>query len=138
MSNFGEKLNAFVLHRHPQGCSSEQIKSLTDQTVGDLPESYLEFMKVAGNGVDGFLQGSDFTIKDLDGVRDAADELLLEAGLNRLPSNAFVFAMHQGYQFYFFQSGVVYYFREGNSCVERRFDSFEDFFDFVVQCIRQR
>ena len=60
------------------------------------------------------MQGSDFTFEDLEGVREAADELLVEAGLEPLPSSAFVFVMHQGYQFYYFQDGAVFYFKEGD------------------------
>ena len=138
MSNFNETLTAFISQRHPQGCSADQIAALAEQTEGHLPSAYLQFMEAAGNGVDDFLRGSDFTIEDLDGVREAADELLVEAELEPLTSNAFVFVMHQGYQFYYFQDGAVYYFKEGESRTEKRFDSFESFFDSVVQNIQQR
>ncbi len=138
MSNFKQKLRAFVKRRHPRGCSADQIAALVEHVDGCLPSSYIQFMEVAGNGVDDFLRGGDFTVEDLDGVREAADELLVEAGLEPLPSSAFVFTMHQGYQFYYFLDGAVYYFKEGQSRTEKRCDSFESFFDAVVQNIRQR
>lgn len=138
MSNFNEKLTAFISQRHPMGCSADQIAALAGQADGHLPSTYLQFMEAAGNGVDDFLRGSDFTVEDLDGVREAADELLVEAGQEPLPSSAFVFVMHQGYQFYYFQDGAVFYFKEGDSRPEKRFDSFESFFDSVVQNIQQR
>lgn len=138
MIQFIEKLKAFTSLRNPQGCSADEVKSLTKQSEAVLPDSYRLFMELAGNGVDDFLRGSDFTIQDLEGVKEAADELLVEAGLDPLPSNAFVFVMHQGYQFYFFQDDAVYYFQEGAKQVEKRFDSFEQFFDFVIQDIDRR
>ncbi len=133
MSSFGDKLKTFVSHRKAHGCSADQIAALTEQTKGHLPSTYLQFMEAAGNGVDDFLRGSDFTFEDLEGVREAAEELLAEAGLEPLSSCAFVFTMHQGYQFYYFQDGAVFYFMEGDYRPEKRFDSFESFFDSVLQ-----
>lgn len=138
MSQFARKLKAFIEKRDPQGCSAEEIASLVAQSEAVLPESYRQFMEVAGNGVADFLQGSDFTLRELDGVREAANELLEAAGLPTLPSDAFVFTMHQGYQFYFFDKGEVFYFREGAKDVEKRFDSFEEFFDYVIDNIEKR
>jgi hypothetical protein len=114
------------------------MAALAERAEGNLPATYVTFMEIAGNGVDDFLRGSDFTVEDLDGAREAADELLVEAGLDPLPSSAFVFVMHQGYQFYYFQDGAVYDFKEGDIHSEKRFDSFESLFDSVVQNILQR
>ena len=132
MSTFKERLETFALRHNALGCSRDEIESLVQQFRGKLPHSYLHFMEVAGNGIDDFLKGSDFTLKDLEGVREAADDLLREAGLEPLSPDAFVFVMHQGYQFYFFHDGCVYYFQEGADHIEKRFDSFEQFFDSVV------
>ena len=101
-----------------------------------LPDSYRHFLLSAGHGIDEFLAGSDFTIDDLKGVREAADELLVEGGLEPLANDAFVFAMHQGYQFYFFANGEVYYYREGMDHIEKRYGSFEEFFDSVVATLK--
>lgn len=137
MSTFLEKLELFTAKRHTSGCSIDEIESLVRQGNVELPVSYRQFMLVAGRGVDDFLQGSDFTFDELDDMREAADELLVESGLNRLTSDSFVFAMHQGYQFYFFQNGKVYYYLEGEDHIERRFASFEEFFDSEISDIEK-
>ncbi len=105
---------------------------MKSQAQANLPDSYLEFMEAAGNGVIDFLTGSDVFFKDLAGMREAASELLQEAGLPPLPQEAFGFSMHQGYQFYFFHKGGVHYFHEGGERTEKGFDSFEQFFEAVA------
>lgn len=132
MSDFQDKLRAFCSRRDARGCSNEDLARLALQCSVPLPETYRQFMQIAGKGVDDFLSGSDFTLEDLDGMRDAANELLAGAGLAPLPPEAFVFTMHQGYQFFFFLNECVYYYVEGASEPEKRFESFEEFFDAIL------
>jgi len=90
----------------PKPCSENEI-SLLEQRIGHpLPKAYREFLLWAGHGAGHLMQGSDFYYDDLDGLREAAVELLQEDNIfQRLPSNAFVFYMHQGYQFAYFLLG---------------------------------
>jgi hypothetical protein len=101
--------------------------------TAELPPSYVEFMLLAGHGVDGYLVGSDFTLGQLEGARGSAEDLLRESGLPPLPSRAFVFSMHQGYQFYYFLDEAVYYYAESRANVEKRFNSFEEFFESATR-----
>ncbi len=135
MTSFSDRLKAFISGRNPHGCSAAEIASLKSRATSTLPDSYLQFMEMAGNGVDDFLTGSDIFLRDLEGMREAAEELLQEAGLPPLPQDAFVFSMHQGYQFYFFHNAGVYYFHEGAKEILKRYDSFDDFFESVVDSI---
>lgn len=138
MTEFNERLRAFVLHRNAKGCSADELESLRSRYGDSLPESYIRFMAVAGNGVEDYLRGSDFVFGELDDIREAADQLLREAGLRPLDASDLVFSMHQGYQFYFLHNGGVYYFIEGAKHIEKRHDSFEQFFDSVVMNIEKR
>jgi hypothetical protein len=138
MTQFNERLKEFTLHRNAKGCSADELASLKDRHGYSLPESYIQFMAAAGNGVEDFLRGSDFRYNQVDDMREAADQLLLEGGLKPLDASDFVFSMHQGYQFYFFHNGGVYYFMEGAENIEKRHDSFEEFFDAVLSDIEKR
>jgi hypothetical protein len=132
MDSFVELLRGFLNGRNPKGCTGQEIADLVAGEMDILPESYRRFLHAAGNGVDDFLPGSDFTVSDLEGSRDAENEILSGSGLPFFPSDAFVFSMHQGYQFYFIHHGSVYYFLDGNEAVEKRFDSFDQFFRSVI------
>ena len=138
MTTFSEKLAAFAATRNAKGCSDKEIESILSGTGDAVPEAYREFLAVAGRGMDEFLVGSDFTVDELDGVREAADELLAESGLQPLQPTAFVFAMHQGYQFYFFLNREVYFYLEEMDHAEKRFASFEEFFDSVVANLKAK
>lgn len=102
-----------------------------------LPASYLHFMAVTGRRLDGFLTGSDFEFDKLAWLREGADELLIESGLPAITPHGFAFAMHQGYQFYYLLEGRVYYYHEGWHHVEERFESFERFFESMVEMERR-
>lgn len=97
-------------------CDEKRIQELVRQ-FGRLPAAYLEFMRYAGNG--SFWVGSDCSFDDLPVLRGYADELLEENAFSkRLPDDAFVFWMHQGYMFCFFclsdgDDPPVYYYSEG-------------------------
>jgi hypothetical protein len=57
-----------------------------------------------GHGAGKFLRGTDAFCGTLFALRQAAEELLEENGINyRLPTNVFVFSMHQGYEFLYFE-----------------------------------
>ncbi len=129
MSAFGQKLERFLLSRNAVGCNPSQVEKLSQQCSEPLPADYLQFLRVGGNGIEGFLTGVDYKYVEIDGMREAADELLVAAGLPPLSKNAFVFMMHQGYQFYFLEGGEVFYYYEGRSEIEKQFSSFEEFFD---------
>jgi hypothetical protein len=104
---------------------------------GDLPSSYVQFLKIAGRGAGRFLQGSDFAFPELLELRSWAEELLVEAGVEfRLRPEDFVFFMHQGYQFWFFRNaeGVpVFGFGEGEPMPRATFSSFPEWLQDAVE-----
>ena len=78
-------------------------------------------------------------LTDLPELRSGAEELLAECGHPfELPKNAFVFAMHQGYQFMYFLVGesddpeVMYYFEYKPAAVLHS----PKFTDLITDCVR--
>ena len=100
-------------------CTEEEVRRLGQQVGLSLPEAYKEFLLWMGHGAGGFLRGSDCFYKQLIPLQRWAVELMEEDGFTApLPADAFVFLMHQGYQFDFFRTGEgddppVYYYFEG-------------------------
>lgn len=66
-----------------------------------LPAPYRMFLRHAGRRAGTFMQGSDFAFADLINLQVVAMEIAEDVGLS-LPHDAFVFLMHQGYEFLFF------------------------------------
>lgn len=100
-------------------CNENEIELLENLTDGkELPKEYLNFMRQAGNGIR-FFYGSSYTMKEISNLKEWANELLEENNFcENLTDNQFVFFMHQGYQFCFFNldegdNPPVYYYGEG-------------------------
>lgn len=100
------------------GCTPEEIASLERKFGIKLPELYRDWLRTMGRSAGHYLQGSDAFYPALLELRDWATELLAENGNPfSLADDAFVFLMHQGYQFLYFRTGsqnpdppVMYYF----------------------------
>ena len=105
----------------------EEIDDLEQRHGVRLPDSYRRFLEVWGRGKTHYFVGSAWAFDSLDSLQQAADELLREGGYGPLPQGAFVFMMHQGYQFYFFWNDEVWYYIEGAPRPERRYASFDEF-----------
>ena len=106
---------------------------LKDIAPINLPKAYLDFMRYAGYG--GFFVGSDYGIHKAKHLNGYAKELLEENDFpHKLGENDFVFFMHQGYAFYFFnlaegENPPVYYYNECENQTDfvKCYDSFTDF-----------
>lgn len=103
-----------------QGCSEREIQALAQAAGHTLPAAYKAFLDTMGNGAGDFLASYDIFAKQLPGLRESAIRLLEQAPASyTLPEDAFVFAMHQGYEFNFFlcsegDDPPVYQFVEGS------------------------
>jgi hypothetical protein len=81
-------------------CSRSEIAHMEKQLNVQLPQAYREFLLWMGHGAGRFLRGSTCFYQDLGRLKESATELLNENNSPlRLPDGAFVFFMHQGYQF---------------------------------------
>ena len=100
-------------------CTDEEILLIEQQFHLSLPTAYKEFLLTMGKGAGDLLVGSEFLYKDLPGLQEVAHEMLAEDAFpQNLPEDAFVFFMHQGYQFNFFRTSEgdnppVYRYFEG-------------------------
>ncbi len=101
-------------------CTKNQIKNLITITKGKkLPQAYIEFMSVMGNGTDGkFMGGDSCFMNEIYDLRQGAFELLEEnESENTLTDEDFVFWMSQGCMFCFFKlnegdNPPVYFYNE--------------------------
>ncbi|HUY93451.1 MAG TPA: SMI1/KNR4 family protein [Pirellulales bacterium] len=117
-----------------RGCTKEEIAEIESTLRVRLPNAYREFLRLCGKQAGEFLLGTDWTFPTILALKESAAALLRECDVPReLSPSAFVFAMHQGYQFLFFdcQSGqdpAVFRFIEGDQSARQVFDSFSNWF----------
>lgn len=126
---FEDVLLQYASNRAVAGCHDDEIAVIEKKTEANLPDDYKQFLKHMGRSAPDFFVGSDFEYDKLLNLQEWATDLLNESDLEPLGKDAFVFMMHQGYQFYFFQNGKVNYYMEGEKASEERFSTFEDFFN---------
>jgi hypothetical protein len=118
------------------GCSTAQIDKLERLLAVSLPLCYKEFLLAMGNGAGQFMKGSSAFYDEIFDLKEASMELLIDDNVKPLPDGAFVFWMHQGYQFAFFHpdegdNPSIYFYHEGESHkeFERKEESFTDFLE---------
>lgn len=86
------------------GCTCDEVIAIEQQLGISLPRSYQEFLLYMGCSAGKFLRGSDCFLKNLPQLQEWAVELLQENNFaESLPDDAFIFFIHQGYQFSFFR-----------------------------------
>ena len=114
------------------GAATDGEVAELERSAGVLPASYKAYLLIAGREPPRAWVGSDCTIRHLPGLREGAEELLRENGQPPLPARAFVFLMHQGYQFFYFEADgkdedpPVLHYLEGQPNVVRRFERFSE------------
>ncbi len=119
------------------GCSPREIAALEAGFGRALPPGYRAFLARMGRGAGEFMQGTDMFLAHLGGLRDAAEALLAKSGSStRLSSSDWVFAVHQGYQFLYFDAAAgddapVFHVMEGEAAKPVA-ASFEDWLDGAI------
>lgn len=105
-----------------EGATDEDIVELEKYAGAKLPAVYEQFLKQLGRSAGELFRGSDYSVSQRFGLRlrEHAEDLLRRTGASfALPRSAFVFLMHQGYQFTYFDldqgdDPPVYYYLEGD------------------------
>lgn len=123
-----------------QGLEETEIREVARrQGVAELPAVYVQFLSRLGRSAGDFLRGSDFLYPDLLPLKDYARQLLEEdeAGFGLGPQH-FVFLMHQGYQFLYFDATEsddppVYLYLEGEGEPSQVADSFSAWLETAVE-----
>jgi hypothetical protein len=93
------------------GFTEEEVLHLEQELGQALPAAYKEFLLWMGHGAKGFMVGDLMYFPRIPGYAEApwdltkeAHKLLDESAFPEpLPVDAFVFSMHEGYQFWFFR-----------------------------------
>jgi SMI1-KNR4 cell-wall len=99
--------------------NAARIAYLQERFSCQFPSVYHQFLSLMGNGAGNYMKGSSAFSDELLSLKAGASELINEHALQPLPTDAFVFWMHQGYQAaYFLLNGSddppVYFFSETN------------------------
>lgn len=116
-----------------KGCSLEEVALLERSAGLSLPLQYREFLLGVGKGAGKFFHGTDIFLPALNGLKEEAVNLLKENEEDfSLPKDAFVFSMHQGYEFSYFNTSEgddppVYQYVEGNGPPVLTWKSFSEF-----------
>ncbi|WP_338555114.1 SMI1/KNR4 family protein [Paenibacillus sp. KS-LC4] len=119
-----------------QGFSELEVDQC-EQAIGTiLPNQYREFLLAIGHDAGLLFQGTDILFRNIENLlelRKEAEDLLEEnEEIFNLPSDAFVFSMHQGYEFNYFvisegNDPPVYQYVEGDGSPVLVWDSFSTF-----------
>ncbi|MBD2292537.1 SMI1/KNR4 family protein [Anabaena sphaerica FACHB-251] len=139
--NLPEPLQLIFSENKPSPCSDLEIIQLERQKNISLPSTYKDFLKMMGHGAGKFLRGSDCFYQHLPQIQEWAKQLLLENDFpEALPKDAFVFFMHQGYQFSFFRlsegdNPPTYSYCEGQEEPDfvKSHDQFSDFLKVEIE-----
>jgi hypothetical protein len=113
-------------------CSAAEVAEVARGSGVVFPAAYTAYLLTSGRRPPSSWVGSDCTIDCLPKLGGWAEKLLAENGLPALPSQAFVFLLHQGYQFFYFVADgttddpPVFYYLEGEPTVVWKFERFSD------------
>jgi hypothetical protein len=123
-----------VIGSNQLGCTDAQIAEIQGTHNFKLPSSYIYFLKKLGVNAGDFYLGTDIFYPIVLELKEWAHELLKEHDIKSILSeDSFVFSMHQGYQFMYFNCSEgddppVYHYFEGDSDSKKIAKSFSDFF----------
>ncbi|MEH2210538.1 SMI1/KNR4 family protein [Nostoc sp.] len=139
--NLPEPLQLILNENQLLPCSDLEIIQFEQQQGITLPSIYKDFLKMMGHGAGKFLRGSDCFYQHLPQIQEWAKELLVENDFSEaLPEDAFVFFMHQGYQFSFFRlsegdNPPTYSYCEGQQepYFVKSHDTFSDFLAVEIE-----
>jgi hypothetical protein len=125
------------------GCTEEELQGLEAVLGHHVPQVYRRFMLAAGKNPGPALAGTDCTFPTVLALRKWAEEILEEAGSSyALPEDAFVFSMHQGYEFLMMRLGdkddpPVCQYVEGDEEPVEQWGSFSDYLCDAVSNVPQ-
>lgn len=121
-------------------CSVDEISTLLVNNKYSLPMDYRQFLLAMGKKAGRFMQGTDFFYPEILSLKKEAIDLLIENEEDfSLPEEAFVFSMHQGYEFLFFKLNnednyAIYQYIEGEGNPKKAWNSFND---FIIDSLNQ-
>jgi hypothetical protein len=137
VADFVNRYRSLGLTGSPFDC--QRLDALEKHHGLRLPPAYRAYLLIAGSGPPPELVGSDCHGDYLFKLREWGQELLKESGNPfELPTDAVVFLMHQGYQFFYFHADglaedpAVFYYFENWPAAERKYERFSDWVAVVA------
>jgi hypothetical protein len=122
-----------------EGLGEVEIREVSRRQGVELPAVYAQFLTRLGRSAGDFLRGSDFLYPRLLTLKDSGRHLLEEDEVDFvLGDEHFVFLMHQGYQFLYFdttesEDPPVYLYLEGEGEPSKVADSFSAWLETAVK-----
>ncbi|ROU08307.1 SMI1/KNR4 family protein [Lysobacter enzymogenes] len=131
-----------VVEQEIEGCSQEEVDALAKSIGRPLPKAYVEFLLAMGRKAGDFMAGTDTFWRHLSWLQKTAERLVAERSAAPLPESAFVFYMHQGYEFGYFlldegDDPPVYQFVTMKARSERVTDSLTGYFNEMLKLFRE-
>jgi SMI1-KNR4 cell-wall len=131
--------------RQLEGANAQEIAELEKYAGAPLPLVYREFLRRMGRWAGELFLGSDYSLEQWHHLRlrEHAERILRKRhAAYSLPTAAFVFLLHQGYQFLFFSlddgdDPPAFHFSEKSGTVEQKSDSFSAFLDSFVRDLEE-
>ncbi len=121
------------------GITAGEIEQIENKFQIKLPEIYRQYLLKMGESSGDFNSGSDFWYPEILDFRQVAEVLLAKHLPEfKLPVSAFVFGMHQGYQFWYFDTSdgdnpPVFYYLEGQAPPVQKFQSYSDLLEAMLE-----
>lgn len=130
-------------HRPVAGLSEDELAAIERECLGGarLPAAYRHFMKAMGRCAGPLLRGTDVFYPEVaERYQERWEWIREDSGGTLPPAGAFIFASHQGYQYYWMPVDAdgnppVYEYEEADGVV-REWDSFTDFIAYEFSRIR--
>lgn len=122
------------------GCTEPEMAEIRNINPSiTVPDIYFEFMRQMGRKRGYLLPGTDIQYPECVEYQDEVHEFADEDPTFH-PDEWFVFAVHQGYQYYYFRDGDprVYIHSEGENNPFFEYASFEELIDSELTAVAQR
>lgn len=123
-----------------QGCTEEEVLQIEKKYDIKLALVYRHFLLRMGKSAGAFLQGSDFLFDKICHLRQDAEDILNDSDTNfKLSKHDFVFLVHQGYQFLFFNNlesnndPSVFYYLEDEPVPKKVYEHFSEWLCATVR-----
>ncbi len=135
--------DGLVRAEHIVGCTAQEIAEVVESQGSALPAEYSAFLATMGRAAGDMFAGTDCLYPEVLKLREWAIELLDEDGEGfRLPDDAIVFSMHQGYTFLYIRTSEgddppVYLYREFHSPATRECERFSEWLELAAERFRE-
>jgi hypothetical protein len=126
-------------------CTEEEVWALEKELGRALPAAYREFLLWMGHNDGNLQRGTNWLYEDLAFLQEDAVELMQrDAFPVTLPTDAFVFLMHEQYQFAFFRTSEgddppIYYYMESDDEIALSISTahYSDFLLSLVEAVQK-